>query len=175
MSTINKKRRKKSLSFVLYNQNSFSFLFSSKKFDKQSIYRRKPTGHSSKSSHFLTYSSHTETPRTGSFNLPSESYKKNNMYRTSHTWKPQKTTSTSHRSRLTPVHRSASVTAPSIEDYKIRSRRPLASPEISSRIKNNQSKSPSSYKSSLYINHTNNKSPEKLDRSLYLDPQTGIV
>jgi hypothetical protein len=95
------------------------------------------------------------------------------MHRSFHTWRPQKN-STSHRSRLTPIHRSVSITTPSIEDYKIRSLRPIPNPEISSKIKNNP-RPLSSYKSSIYINHTNNKSQEKLDRNLYLDPQTGTV
>jgi hypothetical protein len=101
------------------------------------------------------------------------------MQQSYHTWRPQKPSIT-HRSRLTPVHRSASIAAPSIEDYKMRSRRPLTNFEISSKIKNNQdlyypSKTPSSYKSSIYINHTDNKLKETPDPNLYLDPQTGIV
>jgi len=125
------------------------------------------------------YQFDTETHITGSFNLPPESNKKKNMQQSYHTWRPQKP-SINHRSRLTPVHRSASIAAPSIEDYKMRSRRPLTNLEISSKIKNNQdlyypSKTPSSYKSSIYINHTDNKLREKPDPNLYLDPQTGIV
>lgn len=122
--------------------------------------------------------SNTDTYLTGSFDpLPTTSSKKKNMHRSSHTWKPQRnnSSSTSHRSRLTPMYRSTSIEPSSIGDYRIRSNRSPTSVQISSKMKNH---SPTRYQSSLIISqpHTNRKIPsEKLSSNLYLDPQTGIV
>jgi hypothetical protein len=100
------------------------------------------------------------------------------MHRSSHTWKPQKSSS-SHRSRITPTHRSSSVaTPPSIEDFKIKSLRPLIIPQISSKINTKHRQIiPPTYRSSIYINqaHTNKELYDKIDENLYLDRQTGII
>ncbi len=93
------------------------------------------------------------------------------------TRKPQKT-SISHRSRLLPIHRNTTIESPSIEDYKMKSRRPLIKSQISSKINiNHRQTIPPTYRSSIYINqiHTNKGLQDKIDQNLYLDPQTGIV
>jgi hypothetical protein len=94
------------------------------------------------------------------------------MHRSSQTWKPQKSSS-SHRSRITPTRRSSS-----IEDFKIKSLRPLLTPSISSKINTKYRQIiPTTYRSSIYINqaHTNKELYDKIDENLYLNRRTGII
>lgn len=142
--------------------------------------------------HIDTYQSDIETHLTGSFDpIPQPTYQR--KYRRSHhSWQPQRTIS--HRSRLTPSHRSLS-----IENLK-HSSRPQTAPQISSKtvqyyrmgrqyqsgfIHRSSDHLEPKYSSSFYIDqaHTNRRSEEQLDQklkqtsnnNLFLDSQTGII
>lgn len=95
------------------------------------------------------------------------------MHCSHHTWRPEKSSS-SHRSRLTPIYRSISNLNAPIEDYKIKSYRPLTISKIKT---NHRQIIPATYRSSIYIDHAHKNNPlqEIKNRKLYLDPQTGIV
>ena len=137
-----------------------------------------------------TYQSDVETHITGSFDplpQPSSSYQKKSR-RHHHSCQPQRTIS--HRTRLTPYHRSFS-----IENIDSSSSRPKTAPQISSRtaqyykmgrkyqsgfIHQSPDRANSMYKSSFYIDqpHTHRRSEEKprqTTNNLYFDSQTGVI
>lgn len=127
------------------------------------------------------YSSDVETRVTGSFDPYSSSPSMTKrIHRSDHIWKPQRTSS-QHRARLVPLHRSTSSGRYEIDpnQYSNSYLSPTRStyyPQITP-----LSKSPKRYRSSLYINRPNtyglydDKNSQNKVNSLYVDSQTGIV